>query len=127
MTMTRDKVAFYAFAHSISLLRCRASSIYPTRNVDADRSFSAVGLPLGEWNRYQRSTHHVSRLEIPLWAFGMHIVTVGAVLRHDFIGIGCLEDARPALGGTPVQGRSGFMRSFASPVRSTLTLRALFY
>ena len=51
-----------------------------------------------EWNREKNPTHHVSRLEIPLWAFGVHIVTIGAPLRQGFIGIDCLEDTSLALG-----------------------------
>ena len=61
----------------------------------------------GEWNRYKNPTHHVSRLEIPLWAFGMHIVTIGAPLRQGFIGIECLKDASPALGHNPCIGTIG--------------------
>ena len=61
----------------------------------------------GEWNRYKNPTHHVSRLEIPLWAFGVHIVTIGAHLRQGFIGIECLEDTSPALGCNACIGTIG--------------------
>jgi len=70
---------------------------------------------LGEWNRYQSPTHHVSRLEIPLWAFGVHIVTIGAVLRHGFISIECLEDASPALGGNASIGTIGVHEDLRKP------------
>ena len=53
---------------------------------------------LGERNRYKNTAHHISRLEIPLWAFGVYVVTIGAPLRQGFIGIECLKDASPALG-----------------------------
>jgi hypothetical protein len=53
---------------------------------------------LGEWDREKNPTHHGSLLEIPLWALGMYIVTVGAPLRQGFIGIKCLEDTSLALG-----------------------------
>src|SRR5207248_2446836 len=53
---------------------------------------------LGEWNREKNPAHHVSRLEIPLWAIEVLIVTIGAPLRQGFIGIECLEDTSPALG-----------------------------
>ncbi len=61
----------------------------------------------GEWNRYKNPTHHVSRLEIPLWGFGVHIVTIGTELRQGFIGIEGLEDASPALGSNASIGTIG--------------------
>ena len=61
----------------------------------------------GELYRYKNPTHHVSRLEIPLWAFGVHIVTIGTPLRQGFIGVECLKDASPALGCHPCIGTIG--------------------
>ena len=53
---------------------------------------------LRERNRDKNPTHHVSRLEIPLRAFGVHIVTIGTYFRQGFIGIDCLEDTSLAIG-----------------------------
>jgi hypothetical protein len=70
---------------------------------------------LGEWNRYQSPAHHVSRLEISLWAFGVHIVTIGTLPRHGFIGIECLEDASSTLGGNASIGTIGVREELRKP------------
>ena len=64
---------------------------------------------LGEWNRYENPAHHVTHLEIPLWAFGVYIVTIGAPLREGFIGIECMEDASLAFDSYACIGPIGIL------------------
>ena len=80
----------------------------------------------GEWNRYKHPTHHVSRLEIPLCAFWVHVVTIGTLRRQSFIGIDCLEDASPALGGNACIGKIGILEDFRKRRPLELCRRAIF-